>query len=301
MSAIKKSAGEKIFEGIIYIALTLFALATLYPFVNMLAISFSSGTAAASNQSMIIPHSFTLENYQAALNYPAIGKAAVVSVLRVVIGTFVKIMVTSMAAYAYSKKDLLFRNFLAVFFMIPLFVNPGLSPAYLNYRNLHMLDNFAIYVIPSAFAFFDFVMIRTYIDGIPISLEESAFIDGAGYPRIFIQIVMPMAKPVIAAVTLFTAVSLWNEWFSSMVYVITPEKRTMSYTLQRILQEELSKEMLKNSSAMMGMTDEDELVQTTATTIRMAVIAITTLPIVCVYPFVQKYFAQGMLIGSVKG
>lgn len=296
----KRSTGEKVFNVFNIAFMVIITAVTLYPFVNVAAISFSSGPAAATNPNILFPVDFTLKNYEVALRYPEIKTAALVSIGRVILGTLLHMLCTCMAAYAFTKRDLLFRKQLLFLFMVPMFVSTGLIPVYINFKMLHLLNNFLVYILPGAFGFFDFILIRTYMDGLPQGLEESAYMDGANHARIFAAIIVPLCKPVIAAISLFTAVGLWNDWFTSLVFVSNPKMHVLQYLLQKVLQEEMSREILKNTP--IGAELEKEGVrQVTVLTIRMAILMVTTAPILLIYPFVQKHFEKGMMLGSIKG
>lgn len=297
---IKQTLGDRIFNLCNLAIMIFLAVITLYPFLNVAAISFNEGIDTTINSSLIFPRKFTLENYMVAFKYPALKGAAAISMSRTVLGTLVHMLVVTLAAYALSKKDLLFRKSILTFYLLPTFINAGIVPYYINLYNLGLINNFLVYIFPVAFSFYDFLIIRTYIQGLPVELEESAIIDGASFSRIFLRIIIPMSIPAIAAITLFHAVYQWNEWFSSMVYVSDSKLFTLQYLLQSILKEaqEISQVM---SASDYEFRNIERVKTTTETSVRMAVLMISTVPILIVYPFIQKYFAQGMMLGAIKG
>ena len=299
----KRSIGEKIFNIFNIIFLTIIALLVIYPFVNVIAISLNEGMDTIKHPGLIFPSKFTLENYRVALSYPLMKQAAFVSFSRTILATAIHLIVCTLAAYAFSKKDLPFRKMFLLVLLVPLFLNPGIIPGYLNMRNLKMLDTFWVYLFPGAFAFFDFLIIRTFVEGIPDSLEESAIIDGASYLQVFVKIIIPLSKPVLAAIGLFCAVGVWNDWFTTMLYTNSPKIYTLQYLLQKILQENLQQEMISYTSQGKDLANAKAsgLVAVTSTSVRMATLMISTLPIMLIYPFIQKYFEQGMMIGAIKG
>lgn len=295
---VSRSWGERGF-ALFNVALMLFVIfVTLYPFVNMLAISLNEGLDTARGGITIWPRRFTTENYQIALRYPSMRTGFIVSVGRTIGGVLYHMFLICTAAYALKRRNLPFRSAILVFFIVPMFVNPGLIPTYLNIRNLGLLNSFLVYVLPFGWSFYNFIIIRTFMQGIPDSLEESAFIDGAGHFTVFSQIILPLAKPAIAAVSLFIAVTMWNEWFSSMVYVTRQSLWTLQYLLQRVLRDNMAEEIVDQVSYL---EQQIELRTYTPTSIQMAVVMVTTAPILIVYPFLQKHFVKGVMLGAVKG
>lgn len=297
-----RTTGEKIFNCINIAILSLIALATMYPLLNVLAISLNQGLDSAYDSSLIFPRKFTLDNFILALRYPNIVNAFGISVARTLSGVTIHILTITLAAYALSKKDLVFRKAFITFLIIPTFLNPGLIPNYINMHNLGLINNFLVYILPGAFSFFNCLIIRTYIQGLPAELEESAVMDGASYWRVFASIIFPMTMPSIAAITLFSAVGAWNDWMTSLIYIPTkPELHTLQYLLQRVLKENEAVTNIMNSHDLYLYTEQQRQNTTTELSVRMAVLVITVVPIVLVYPFLQKYFTQGMLVGAVKG
>lgn len=297
-----RSRGEKVFNVINIIIMTLIAGVTLYPFLNVLAISFNEGLDTVIDSSLIFPRKFTLQNFLMAIRYPNFIRAFWISVARTVLGVTISILTVTLAAYALSKKNLIFRNIIITFLIIPRFINPGLIPNYINMHNLGLINNFLVYVLPGAFSFYSCLIIRTYIQGLPAEMEESAVIDGASYWKVFIKIIFPMSMPCIAAITLFSAVGGWNDWMTSLIYVPTRyDLHTLQYLLQRILKESQTITEIMNINDLELYNEKHKFNTTTELSIRMAALVITVTPIIVVYPMLQKHFAKGLLLGAVKG
>ena len=293
----KKSKGDIIFEAFLIIFMILFVIVTLYPILNTLAISFNDGIDAVRGGVYLWPRMFTLKNYQTVLSNPNLKQAAFISVSRTVIGTVTHVFLTAMLAYILSRKEFVFKKQLSFIYVLTMYVSGGMIPGYLLIKNLGLLNNFLVYIIPGLVSAFNMIVIRTYINGLPDSLVESAKIDGAGEFRIFMQIILPLCKPVLATVALFVAVGQWNSWFDAMLYAsANPKLTTLQYELMKLLSSTTMQgggtgtlEMLKNGGGMV-----------TPASIRAAITIVTALPIVCLYPFLQKYFVSGLTIGGVK-
>lgn len=298
MSGIKKrSRHDKIWDSIIGVFLFVFVVVTLYPILNTLAVSFNDGIDTVRGGITLWPRQFTLQNYQTVFNNPNLKQAAFISVSRTVIATVLQVFLTSMLAYVLSRKDFIFKKQLSFVYVLTMYVGGGLIPTYILMKNLHLTNNFLVYILPGLVSAFNMIVVRTYMNGLPDSLVESAKIDGAGDFRIFIQIILPLCKPVLATIALFIAVGQWNSWFDAMLYCSqTPSLTTLQYELMKVLSSAsqqasstTSIEALKNASNMV-----------TPMSVRAAITIVTALPIVCLYPFLQKYFVSGLTIGGVK-
>lgn len=219
---------------------------------------------------------------------------AYITVLRTVIGTLLALVANALLAFIVSRKRFLFKSQLSLFWVITMYVNGGLIPVFLLYKNLHLTGTFWVYVVPGAVSAFNMLVLRTYMVGLPDSLEESAQLDGAGYMTIFVKIISPLCKPVYATVALFVAVGQWNSWFDAMLYNRTSDKYT---TLQYELMKLLSSVMQQSGSADSMRNSGNSI---TPASIRAAATIATMLPIVCLYPFLQRYFVTGLTIGGVK-
>ena len=214
----KKSLGDRIFEICNTIFMVAFVIITLYPVLNTLAISFNDGIDTVRGGIHLIPRKFTLQNYYTVLHKQNMVTGAYITVLRTVVGTFLALATNALLAFIVSRKRFLFKSQLSLFWVITMYVNGGLIPTFLLYKSLHLTGTFWVYVIPGTVSAFNMLVLRTYMVGLPDSLEESAQLDGAGYMTIFIKIISPLCKPVYATVALFVAVGQWNSWFDAMLY-----------------------------------------------------------------------------------
>lgn len=273
----------------------LFIVVTLYPVLNTVAYSFNEGIDAVRGGIHLLPRRFTLKNYEVVLHMQNFVTGAVVTVARTVIGTLLALVANALLAFIISRKEFLFKSQLSLFWVITMYVNGGLIPVLLLYKNLHLTNSFWVYVIPGMVSAFNVLVMRTFMQGLPESLEEAAKIDGAGYMTIFVKVVSPLCKPVYATVALFVAVGQWNSWFDTMLYNrMKAEYTTLQYELMKLL----SSVMQQSGSATSGNAQNASAV--TPITVRSAATVITMLPIICLYPFLQRYFVAGLTIGGVK-
>lgn len=290
----KKSISDWIFVICNTIFMVSFVIITLYPVLNTLAISFNDGIDAVRGGIHLIPRKFTWQNYYTVLHKQNMITGAYITVLRTIIGTLLALVTNALLAFIVSRKRFLFKSQLSLFWVITMYVNGGLIPVFLLYKNLHLTGTFWVYVIPGAVSAFNMLVLRTYMVGLPDSLEESAQLDGAGYMTIFVKIISPLCKPVYATVALFVAVGQWNSWFDAMLYNRMSDKYT---TLQYELMKLLSSVMQQSGSADSMRNSANSI---TPASIRAAATIATMLPIVCLYPFLQRYFVTGLTIGGVK-
>ncbi len=264
---------------------------TLYPFLNVLAISFNDATDTIKNINFIIPRKFTLSNYKYVFRDSDFIKPFVISVSRTIIGTLVGVVTTAMLAYTLSRRDFVFHKFFTMLFVVTMYVGGGLIPDYLLImRTLHMGNNFLVYIIPGMIWVYNMILVRSYIDGLPTALQEAAKIDGANDFQIWYKIVQPLCTPVTATIALYYAVGQWNAFMDTYLYA--QKLPTLQYKLYEIMNQATMKLDIH------GTTNVTTAV--TPMSIRMAVTIVATVPIVIVYPFLQKYFIGGMTLGSVK-
>ena len=289
----KKRKRLDAFEVVNYIFLTLLIIIIVYPFVYVVVNSFNA--LSSHRPSFFWPEQPTLLTYQTVFRDGSLLNAFLVSVCRTVAGTVYTLAVTSMCSYAMSKKYLKFRTIYMVLFTIPSFFNGGMVPVYLNLRNLGLLDTFWIYILPAGFSFFYMVLMVSAFRAIPESLEEAALIDGAGFFQVFIKIILPVSLPTMATVALYAAVGQWNAWYDTMFYTNKKSLQTLSSVLMRIVRENNLGDM--NSE----LTSDMENRSFTPEGIKMATMVVSVLPIIFIYPFLQKYFVKGIMVGSIKG
>lgn len=281
----------------IYAPLILLSISILYPFyyylINSVNTELIKGTPA-----YLLPGNYTLKNYQVIVANDRIATAFVMSSLRTVIGSVVTVFTCALCAFALRKPNLPFRNVYLVIFTIPLFFSGGLIPMYLNYRSLGLLDNFLVYILPQMFSFFYTIIMMTSFNALPDSLEDSARIDGAGYLRIFLRIFLPISMPMIAAIALFAGVAQWNAWLDTLYFTRSEELETLQAVLLRIIKQTSLGSFVQEMAALQDETMNNYL---NPEGMQFATMLVTVIPIVMVYPFLQRYFVKGILIGSIKG
>jgi len=290
----KISIADTIFTICNVTFMILFIIITLYPIINTLAISLNDGTDALRGGIYLWPRLFSWKNYQTVLQKQNLITGAFVTVARTVIGTLLSLVANAILAFIVSRKRFLFSKQLSLFWVITMYVNGGLIPTFLLYKGLGLTNSFNVYIIPGMLSAFNMLVIRTYMNGIPDSLEESAQLDGAGYTTIFTKIIAPLCAPVFATIAVFVAVGQWNSWFDAMLYNrMSDNLTTLQYELMKLLSsvtnQSTSAEVMKNTSGAV-----------TPTSVRAAATILTMLPIVCIYPFLQRYFVTGLTLGGVK-
>jgi putative aldouronate transport system permease protein len=291
----RKTKGEAVFDIVNTLIMVIICFITLYPIWYTLVNSFNDGIDAMRGGIYWLPRKFSLQNYAAVFSNSGIITSMLVTVGKTVIGTVVHVFFTAMVAYALSRNDLIGRKFYIALGLITMFFGGGLIPYYLLLKNLGFLDKFSVYIIPAAFSFFDLLIFMAFFREIPQGLEEAAKIDGAGDFRIFLKVIIPVSLPVIATIALFHGVYQWNDYFAGMIYINNPNLQPIQTYLYRVVAAAGSNQMMQSAPG--GITVRT----TTSESIKLATMVVTTFPIVCVYPFLQKYFVKGMLLGSVKG
>ncbi|MDL4841901.1 carbohydrate ABC transporter permease [Aquibacillus rhizosphaerae] len=294
----KKDFKKWTFFDIVLVLFMVFVLIiTLYPFLNILAISLNNAVDTAKGGIHIWPREFTFANYKEIFgSNDRLLQAFFMSVLRTVVGTVTGVIASTMLAYTLSRRDFVFNKQVGFLLVITMFVSGGLIPEYMLIRHLGLINEFAVYILPMLISAFNVIIIRSFMDNIPPALEESAKIDGANDFTIFWRIIVPLCLPVIATIALFLAVGQWNSWFDTYLYARSNENLTT-------LQFELMK-ILDNANISGGdVTSQNAQViadQTNPQSIKMAITIIATVPILLVYPFLQKYFVTGLTLGAVK-
>ena len=299
----KRSVGDWVFDIIIALTLTFLVIVTVYPFWNTIAVSFNDGLDSVKGGIKLWPRKFTWQNYKVLFVDDRLFKAFTISVTRTVLQTVLSVFCTSMLAYSLSRKEFVMRKPLTAILVISMYVNAGLIPSYMLIKKLGMLNSYWVYIIPNLVDIFNFILVRTYINGLPDSFVESARIDGANEFKIFLQIIMPLIVPSIAMIALFVAVGAWNSWFDTYLYC---SGRVNLHSLQYKLMEFLNSSQNQSSSAAdanamaVAASAGSSSTMVTPVSIRASITMIATVPILIVYPFVQKYFVVGMTIGGVK-
>jgi len=291
-----RSRGDKVFDTAIVLVLLFIILITVFPVWYIVVGSFNVGSDYARGGVYFWPRSFTLDNYKIVLQEKVIFAAFGISIARTLISTVGHLLVTSLFAYAFSRKGLAGKKIYSTICLITMFFSGGLIPYYLVLNALGLIDSFWVYVLPSLFSFYNVLIFSGFFRELPEALMESARIEGAGEYRIFFQLVIPLSKPVFSALALFVAVGQWNAYFDSMMFTNSTHLQTiMLYLMKMVRNSEASSTIAKQYAAMSA-----QYRQITGMSIQLAAMVCATLPIVLVYPFLQKYFSSGILIGSIK-
>ncbi|GHU95131.1 sugar ABC transporter permease [Clostridia bacterium] len=275
--------------------LLLLSAAMLYPMLNTLALSFNSGSDAVKGGIYLWPRVFSLQNYRVVFHMDTLSRAFFVSTLRVVVQVVTNLFFTAMLAYTISRKEYVLAKPITFIFVLTMYFSAGLIPNYMLIKDLQMIGTFHVYWVPNIISAFNLIVIRTQIKALPESLLESARIDGAGDFRIFFRIVLPLCVPTLATIALFVAVGTWNAWFDTLLYNDNEKWTVVQYELQKLLSASTQ------VSGTTGAASAEAGVNTTnPTTLRAAITIATTVPILIVYPFLQRYFVTGLTIGGVK-
>lgn len=285
------------FEVCLIIGFIIFSIIVLYPFWQTFVLSFSDPNQASNLGAQIWPEKWMTDAYQYVFSYGEIMQAYLNTIIRTVIGTLLIVAFTVLAAYPLSKRDLPFRNTITIFFLIAMFFSGGIIPDYLLVKNLGLLDTRWALLLPTAVNVFYIIIMRNYFMTIDKGIEESAVMDGAGYFTILTRIILPLSKPVIATIALWAAVFHWNEWFHALVYI---QDSSLS-VLQIIVRDMLTALDVTQSSDAVGIAGGGASNNVVLSNVRAATVMISIGPIVLVYPFVQRYFIKGIMIGSLKG
>lgn len=291
----KRTWVDRIFDTGNYMVLLLIGIVMFFPFLYIFSYSLSE-PEKLSQGLLLWPAGLTLNAYIRAFQDPAIFSSILVSVGRTLLGPAVMIFVTSMAAYCITREDLIGVKFWRRFFVFTMYFSSGMIPLYILIVNLNLTQSFWVYILPMAVSIFNMILIKTYIESLPESLQEAAEVDGANDLTIYWRIIFPLTVPVVAAVVLFTAVQQWNSFIDTQLYnAMNPELFTLQYVLYQTLSN------ANNASMMQGGSLGTNANTVTPEGLKMAITMITVLPIMLVYPFLQRYFIKGLLVGSVKG
>nr|WP_163853290.1 carbohydrate ABC transporter permease [Paenibacillus elgii] len=293
----KLALEDRVFSIVIHLALLFLAFVTFYPFWNSAVISFNLGSDTSLGGITFWPRAFTLENYQVVLKDVKILKGFGVSIARTLVGTFLTIAATSIFAYGMSRKELIGRGYYMTFCIITLYFGGGLIPTYLLIRGLGLFDSFWVFVIPSIISVWSMIIFRTFFRGIPAGLEDAARIDGCGYWGTFLRVVLPLSGPVVATLSLFTAIAHWNDWFVASIYINNQDLLPVQALLKQTLDSNIASELTQDSAAQSFLAKRQSY---TTKSLTMATMMVTTVPIILVYPFLQRFFVKGVLVGSLK-
>lgn len=295
----KKSFGDVVFDVTMYTLFTLVCLVCIYPFYHLLINTISDNKLVELGKIIVYPKGIHFNNYISVFKINNLLNATIVTLARTGLSVIVNVLVTAYTAYLFTKTIMWKRKLWYRLIVTTMYFSAGLIPGYLNIRMLGLLNSFWVYIIPGMVSVYNMVLVKTFIESIPESLEESAQLDGAGYLTRFFRIVLPLSKPILATIALFVMVSEWNDFFTTKLYVTKPKL----YTLQFLLYEYLQQINAAQNQVDSGMAEEvlSLATQANATTVRLTLTAVVTIPIMCVYPFIQKYYVKGIMVGSVKG
>lgn len=279
-------------DAVIYVVSMAVLFITVYPFYYVFVISFNEGVDASLGGIYWIPRTFTLDNYAQFFNDAKWLTALFVSAARTLVGTLLGVFFTTLVAYGLSFQNLVGRKWYMTFVIVCMYFSGGIIPYYTVLRALHLIDTFWVYVIPGMLNLFYITIGRTFFEGIPMSLRESAKIDGASEFKIFRSIIMPISKPFMATLALFVGVGHWNNWYDSTFFVKTKSLRTMPYLLMEVINQSQTASDLNAAAHQAGTT--------TSLSVQLAAMVVSVVPILFIYPFLQRYFVSGMIVGAVK-
>lgn len=289
-NAIKKSVGSHVFDAFNVLVLSLLAVVTLYPFLRVLAVSLSSPYALNAYPMSIIPRNFTITSYLSVLANDNVTRGFATSVVVTAVGTVTDVLLTAMLAYPLSKKRLPHRNFFTAVFVATMFFSAGLIPTYLNIKSLGLINNYLVFILPRLISTFYMLICRNFFMSISPEIEESASVDGANDITILFKLIVPLSKPILITLLLWYGVARWNSYFDCVLYVTDSKKFLLSVVLRNIIMQGSNERAAGDKTSIYA----QEL-------IRASTIVVSVIPILLVYPFLQKYFVKGIMIGSLKG
>lgn len=296
--AMRRTTGEKIYNVVNVIILSLFALICAYPFYFLIINSLSDNQAAAAGEVTWHVIGWHWDNYKTVLGLDGLGQAAWISVARTVIGTVLTVLASAYLGFMFTQQKMWKRSFWYRFVVITMYFNAGLIPMFITMKNYGLTNNFWVYILPAIVQPFNIILVKTYIESIPASLQEAAEVDGAGTMTVFWKIVLPMCTPILATVAIFSAVNQWNSFQDTLIYMTDSKLWSLQYLLYTYINQASS---IANSVKANAANAALLATAATPTAIRMTVSVIVVLPIMFVYPFFQRFFVKGMMLGAVKG
>lgn len=289
----KMTREDRLFHIAAYIGFALLTLICAYPFYYLLICTVSDNQLVNLGRITVIPQGIHFDNYLKVFGVQNLANSAVISVLRTVIGTVTCLLATSYMAYFFTKENMWGRKFWYRMVVVTMYFSAGMIPVYLNNKMLGLTNSFWIYVVPGLVNVYNMILVKTSIESLPAELEESAYLDGANYMTRFFRIVLPLQKPILATVGLFSAVHHWNDFFTTKLYITKPQLYTLQFQLYELLNQ--------ITAASEQISTDDPYASITPVGIRLTLTAVVVLPIMLVYPFIQKYYVKGIMIGAVKG
>ncbi|GIO62694.1 carbohydrate ABC transporter permease [Paenibacillus cineris] len=300
-AAVQVSPTDKMITVLIYVLFSLFACVCVYPFYSIIINTISANDISARGDVVFYPRHIHFQNYLDVFKIPGLGNAALISLGRTVIGTLLTVGASAFLGFMFSQEDMWGRRFWYRFTVITMFFNAGIIPWYLTMRSLHLTNNFLAYILPTIVAPFFIILVKTFVESTPKELQQAASIDGAGTMMIFFRIILPISKPILATVAIFTAVDQWNSFQDTLLLVTDSKLYTLQFILYNYINQASSLSTMVNlqnagSTAIASLATEQ-----TTTSIRMTVTIIVVAPILLIYPIFQRFFVKGIMIGAVKG
>lgn len=294
-----KKPADIVADVINILLMGLFAFICLYPFYYVLINTISNNDAVMKNQVWFWPQDVHLENYISVFRLKGIFRATLISVARTVIGTTLTVLSCGILGYAMTRQEYWHRKFWYRFMVITMYFNAGLIPSYLNIKQLGLMNSFLVYILPAMASAYNMVLVKTYIESIPTSLEEAAILDGAGYFDRFVRIIVPLSKPILATIAIFAAVGQWNSYMDTVLYTTGSDLQTLQSLMQSYIARAKTIQDLLQNTGNAAMAQAAASLNVTA--VRHTITAITMIPVLLIYPFFQRYFTKGIMIGAVKG
>ena len=294
----KKTPGERVFDVLnVLLMLTIVAI-TLYPFLHIAAVSLNEARDSARGGIGILPRVLSTDSYLTVFRYNGIFDAFLLSAARTLLGTALALVMTGMTAYVMTQRHMLGYGFAYRFFIVAMFIDGGLIPTFLLYQGLKLHNTFWVYIVPGLMSVYNMILMRSFISQLPKELEESALLDGAHEFTILFRIILPLSTPILATVGLFIAVGQWNAWQDTLFFTTDPKLETLQYVLMKVLRQSEATSMARSMRQSLSGIRK---ISITPESVKMAITIVSTVPILCVYPFIQKYFVKGMMLGAVKG
>lgn len=299
----KLNSSDVIFNILNYSFFMIFTLICIYPFYYLLINTISSNQLSANGVINLIPKEIHIQNYINVIKIRGLGTALMISIARTLLGTTFTVLASSFLGFMFTQQKMWGRKFWYRFIVVTMYFNAGLIPMFLTMKNLHLTNTFWVYIIPAVVQPFNIILVKTYVESIPSSLQEAAEIDGAGIITVFLRIILPTCKPILATIAIFSAVNQWNNFYDTLIYITDQKLYSLQYLLYCYINQANSlKALINNATGGGGAADMMALAtQQTPTSIRMTVTVIVVIPILCIYPIFQRYFVKGIMIGSVKG
>lgn len=297
----KLTAGDITFNVINYIVFGIFTLICIYPFYYMVINTISANDLSASGAINFLPKGIHFENYKALLQLNGLSSAVLVSLGKTVIGTGLTVLATAFLGFMFSQEKMWKRKFWYRFIVITMYFNAGLIPMFVTMKNLHLINTFWVYIIPTIIQPFNIILVKTYVESLPKALQEAAEIDGAGIFKVFYKIILPTCTPILATVAIFAAVGQWNNYQDTLIYITDQKLYSLQYLLYTYINQASSLAAMVRNSGTGAMSAAALATQQTGTSIQMTVSVVVVLPILFIYPMFQKFFVKGIMIGAVKG